>query len=82
MRTWIEIRQERHTLGNDNTWLNRDKALAEGEGSNPDIWWDHVEKYSNRAEWAITENRNYSRNIIFKHQPMYSAWGDFSICTD
>lgn len=64
------------------TWLNRDKALADGEGSNPDIWWDHVEKYSNRAEWAITENRNYSRNIIFKHQPMYSAWGDFSICSD
>jgi len=63
------------------TWLNRDKALTERNGNNPDIWWNHVEKYSNRAEWAITENRNYSRKIIFQYQLSYSGWGKTLICS-
>ena len=62
------------------TWLNRDKALAEAKGSNPNIWWNHVEKYSNRADWAIRENRNYSKSIIFKHQNLYANWGKSYIC--
>ena len=62
------------------TWLNRDKALAEAKGSNPNIWWNHVEKYSNRADWAIRENRNYSKSIIFKHQNLYADWGKSYIC--
>ena len=63
------------------TWLNRDKALAEAKGSNPNIWWNHVEKYSNRADWAIRENRNYSKSIIFKHQNLYANWGKSYICS-
>ena len=62
------------------TWLNRDKALAEAKGSDPNIWWNHVEKYSNRADWAIRENRNYSKSIIFKHQNLYADWGKSYIC--
>ena len=62
------------------TWLNRDKALAEAKGSNPNIWWNNVEKYSNRADWAIRENRNYSKSIIFKHQNLYADWGKSYIC--
>ena len=62
------------------TWLNRDKALAEAKGSNPNVWWNHVEKYSNRADWAIRENRNYSKSIIFKHQNLYIDWGKSYIC--
>ena len=62
------------------TWLNRDKALAEAKGSNPNVWWNHVEKYSNRADWAIRENRNYSKSIIFKHQNLYADWGKSYIC--
>ena len=62
------------------TWLNRDKALAEAKGSNPNVWWNHVEKYSNRADWAIKENRNYSKSIIFKHQNLYADWGKSYIC--
>ena len=63
------------------TWLNRDKALAEAKGSNPNIWWNNVEKYSNRADWAIRENRNYSKSIIFKHQNLYANWGKSYICS-
>ena len=63
------------------TWLNRDKALAEAKGSDPNIWWNHVEKYSNRADWAIRENRNYSKSIIFKHQNLYANWGKSYICS-
>lgn len=63
------------------TWLNRDKALAEAKGSNPNIWWNNVEKYSNRADWAIRENRNYSKSIIFKHQNLYADWGKSYICS-
>ena len=63
------------------TWLNRDKALAEAKGSDPNIWWNHVEKYSNRADWAIRENRNYSKSIIFKHQNLYADWGKSYICS-
>ena len=62
------------------TWLNRDKALAEAKGSDPNIWWNNVEKYSNRADWAIRENRNYSKRIIFKHQNLYADWGKSYIC--
>ena len=63
------------------TWLNRDKALAEAKGSNPNIWWNNVEKYSNRADRAIRENRNYSKSIIFKHQNLYANWGKSYICS-
>lgn len=63
------------------TWLNRDKALAEAKGSDPNIWWNNVEKYSNRADWAIRENRNYSKSIIFKHQNLYANWGKSYICS-
>ena len=62
------------------TWLNRDKALAEAKDSDPNIWWNNVEKYSNRADWAIRENRNYSKSIIFKHQNLYADWGKSYIC--
>ena len=62
------------------TWLNRDKELTETRGSNPNIWWNNVEKYSNRADWAIKENRNYSKNIILKHQIIYADWGESYIC--
>ena len=62
------------------TWLNRDKELTETRGSNPNIWWNNVEKYSNRADWAIRENRNYSKSIIFKHQNLYADWGKSYIC--
>jgi soluble lytic murein transglycosylase-like protein len=62
------------------TWLNRDKALAEAKDSDPNIWWNNVEKYSNRADWAIRENRNYSKSIIFKYQNLYADWGKSYIC--
>jgi len=62
------------------TWLNRDKELTQTKGSNQNIWWNNVEKYSNRADWAIKENRNYPKSIIFKHQLIYADWGYYNVC--
>ena len=62
------------------TWLNRDKSLAESNGANPKIWWDSVELYSSRDDWAMIENRNYSKKIIFEHQSIYKNWGNKYIC--
>ena len=62
------------------TWLNRDKSLTEANGSNPKIWWDSVELYSSRDNWAMIENRNYSKKIIFEHQLIYKNWGNKYIC--
>ena len=56
-------------------WLNRDRKLTITNGKNPDIWWDNVEKYSNRAGWAIRENRDYPIKIMLRHLPMYLAAG-------
>ncbi len=62
------------------SWLNRDKELTKLHGANPQRWWDNVENYSERADWAIIENRNYVRKIIFEHQPIYDDWGRSYIC--
>mgnify|MGYP001576587264 FL=1 len=37
-------------------------------------WFDHVERVGRRADWAIRENREYVRRIIFHHQPIYRRW--------
>ncbi len=61
-------------------WLNRDKRLTKKYGKNPYQWWGNVEHYSRRARWAIKENRSYARNIIYKHQKLYKAWGGIRVC--
>ena len=61
-------------------WLNKDKLLSKTSGANPNIWWDNVELYSSRANWAMVENRNYPRKIIFQHQAIYENWGNKYIC--
>jgi len=62
------------------TWLNRDKSLTESNGADPKIWWNSVELYSSRDDWAMIENRNYSKKIIFEHQAIYKDWGSKYIC--
>jgi len=56
-------------------WLNRDRRLTIQRGGNPDIWWGHVEKNSNRAAWAIKENRDYPVRIMLRHTQTYLANG-------
>jgi len=57
------------------TWVKRDRALAIEFGSDPDRWWGHVEKHSNRADWAIDENRKYPTRILIQWEPQYIAAG-------
>jgi len=61
-------------------WLIRDKNLARKGGLNPFLWWDNVEKTSNRAKWAFEENRDYPHRILRKHQPKYRMWGANYVC--
>jgi membrane-bound lytic murein transglycosylase MltF len=64
------------------TWLNRDKKLTKSRGGNPQKWWNNVENFSQRADWAIIENRNYARKIIYEHQSIYGDWGKYYICEE
>ncbi|MEW6648169.1 MAG: transglycosylase SLT domain-containing protein [Pseudomonadota bacterium] len=56
-------------------WLNRDRKLASAQGADPARWWSHTELYSNRAAWAIRENRDYPRRILLRWAPLYEASG-------
>lgn len=40
-----------------------------------DRWWGNVELHSNRAAWAMRENRDYPRRILFQRMPHYIAAG-------
>lgn len=62
-------------------WVVRDRKLAAAAGADPQRWWGHVERYSGRAKWAITENRGYPRRILLVLQPRYAAWGPAIDCT-
>ena len=62
------------------TWLKKDISLTSSMGKNPKIWWDNVEHYSSRANWAMKENRSYSKKILLNHQPIYSSWGRAVTC--
>ena len=64
------------------TWLNRDRALASASGADSARWFDHVERYSRRAKWAIEENRGYVRRILLVIEPTYIAagWPGKAVC--
>jgi soluble lytic murein transglycosylase-like protein len=58
-------------------WVDRDRRLAAMRGADPNRWWGHVERHSNRAAWAFKENRSYPRRILLVLQPRYvqALWG-------
>lgn len=57
-------------------WVQRDRALASGEGLDSSRYWGAVETVNaGRAAWAIKENRDYPRRILLHLTPRYSAWG-------
>ena len=61
-------------------WVNRDRQLcrleAEAGGDCRDgRWFNHVEHYSQRADWAFKENRGYPRRILLKLTPAYIRAG-------
>lgn len=63
-------------------WIDRDKKLTKQAGKDPLLWWGNVELYSNRAAWAIKENRHYPAVILLKHQAIYKEWGTYYVCAD
>ena len=52
----------------------RDRILTEQNGHDPTRWWGNVELFSNRADWAMDENRMYPIRI-WDRQPKYAGWG-------
>ena len=64
------------------TWLNMDKEITKNNNKDPETWWNNVENYSSRANWAYQENRDYPKKIIFLHQPKYLNCGGKHICGD
>lgn len=56
-------------------WVKRDRRLCVIDGCDPSRWWGHVENHSNRAAWAIKENRGYPRRILKTLTPKYVAGG-------
>lgn len=56
-------------------WVNRDRRLATAAGDNPGVWFGSVERYTNRAGWALRENRHYVRHILLTLTPRYTRAG-------
>ena len=57
-------------------WVGRDRRLCgSAPGCESDRWFGHVEKHSGRAVWAMKENREYPRRILFQRQFNYEKWG-------
>jgi hypothetical protein len=52
------------------TWINR--VCQECD---PNKWFGNVEHFSNRAAWAIKENRDYVAKILDRWSPMYEKAG-------
>lgn len=56
-------------------WVTRDRRLAKAAGHDPDRWWGHVERFTNRADWARRENRQYPERILLELTPRYANAG-------
>ena len=56
-------------------WVSRDRSLAEMNGRDSTRWICNVEHFSNRAAWAIKENRDYVAKILDRWFPMYEKAG-------
>lgn len=64
------------------TWVLRDQKRAEQHGAVAAQWFDQVERYSARAQWAIDENRDYVRRILKRIEPAYinAGWPGVLVC--
>jgi soluble lytic murein transglycosylase-like protein len=58
-------------------WVAKDRKLCYDAPCccNQNRWFGHVEQFSNRANWAIKENRDYIIKILFKWFPLYEKGG-------
>jgi soluble lytic murein transglycosylase-like protein len=56
-------------------WVEKDRKLATLNGRSDRKWICNVEHFSNRAGWAIKENRDYIVKILFKWFTFYEKGG-------
>ena len=63
-------------------WLRRDRRLAAAAGADASVWFENVELYTPRADWARVENRHYVRRITMVLQQRYSraGWQGGGVC--
>jgi hypothetical protein len=61
-----------------------DQRAAEAAGSDPELWFNHVEKYNGRHRTAANfkENRGYPRKILLELQKIYflARYGGVEVC--
>lgn len=68
------------------TWRKRDQALCAGQDHgdhcDPERWFGNVEHHSNRANWAIKENRGYVERILtdLEHRYVSAGWNGEAVC--
>lgn len=64
-------------------WVYRDQKLARAAGDNPAVWFGSVAEYTNRADWAKRENRDYVRRILLRYTPRYvrAGWHGGAPCS-
>ena len=56
-------------------WVKKDREFAVANGKRGDRWTCNVEHFSNRATWAIKENRDYVTKILDRWVPLYGRGG-------
>ncbi len=63
--------------------LRRERSRASATGADAARWFNSVERFSARAGWAHTENRNYVRRILTSLEPAYlsAGWPGTAVCT-
>lgn len=61
-------------------WVRRDERLAAKSGANIRIAKEVEPFNAGRAPVFFKENRDYSRVILLKHQPLYASWGGEITC--
>ena len=62
-------------------WVVRDERLAAKHGANIRIAKEVEPFNAGRAQAFFKENRDYSRVILLKWQPVYSGWGGEITCS-
>jgi membrane-bound lytic murein transglycosylase MltF len=66
--------------------VKADQRAAEAAGFDPELWFNHVEKFNgrNRTPGNFKENREYPRKILFVHQIKYiqNDYGGINVCAD
>ncbi|MDT8428509.1 MAG: transglycosylase SLT domain-containing protein [Pseudomonadales bacterium] len=65
-------------------WIDRDRRLCTASGQCDNTrWFGHVEYHSERAEWAMQENRHYPRRILGELHARYlgAGWRGTEVCT-